>query len=127
MLDRLQGERNIGIYKLSPYPTLSWNIYGRTTAPFSFPGRFAVVDIFTKPFYFAEQMLQLSVDFIFPRCSFSNLRTKSFAFFHGLLINPRKSMKNLNENVVKVNIAEVYEVLFCTELLAVNFSRPNNY
>lgn len=85
MLDHLQGERNIGIYKLSPYPTLSWNIYGRTRAPFSFPGRFAVVDIFTKPFYFAEQMLQLSVDFIFRRCSFSNLRTKSFAFFHGLL------------------------------------------
>ena len=43
------------------------------------------------------------------------------------LINPRKSMKNLNENAVDVNIAEVYEVLFCTELLAVNFSRPNNY
>ena len=36
-------------------------------------------------------------------------------------------MKNLNENAVNVNIAEVYEVLFCTELLAVNFSRPNNY
>ena len=36
-------------------------------------------------------------------------------------------MKNLNENAVNVNIAEVYEVLFSTELLAVNFSRSNNY
>ena len=82
MLDHLQGERNT---EICPYPALSRNIYGRTGAPFSFPGRFAVVDIFTKPFYFAEQMLQLSVDFIFPRCSFRNLRTKRFAFFHGLL------------------------------------------
>ena len=36
-------------------------------------------------------------------------------------------MKNLKANALKVTIAGVYEELFCTELLATNFSRPNNY